>query len=350
MSGTADSLAGGSKLETHSDPGTSSSPYHNPSPPSGSFIVFKRDMSDDDDSSGSEDDSVSETPKGPSAKNIRKRAELIRMVHRYLNKEVDETHQFSEKTTYLLARIVRNARYDYRLSAKKRLQHLEWAAKTLTAAAFTPYVRLFGIDGQLKRLLSYLDPKGKHVEEKPTEAAILKSLEKLSEQKKFQKLRKLAGGMSEESEEERDAFNRWALTLLDEVWRPKFEHVIKTQPRKIKNRELMSRPLSEVPFNATERKLVEGLLSLLMRTSEFVAHRPWPQISQTEHRDKAKVKQVRKILRELKRDERLLDRLRGCLDLGWRNRVKTLSVGRLAAPKFKIHSTTCMPLFVFFSP
>lgn len=321
-----------SKLETHSDIEQSSSPYHSPSL-GGSFIVFERDMSDNRNPSGGEDYLSPETTTNLTSKKTRQRGERIRMVHRYLNKEINETHQFSEESTKLLARIAKNARSVYVSSAKKRLQHLEWAAKTLTPPAFTLYVHLFRVDGEMKRLVDHLKPEEKPAKEKPTEASLLKSLEKMSERKKFQKLRNMANEMWEESEKERDKFNECALTLLDEVHHTKYERFIERQPQKIKKQELMSRPLAEIPFNTKERKLVEGLISLLMRTSESVARRSWPRISYPEQKDREKVKQVRRIRPKMQREERHLDQLRGRIELGWQDYVKTPYSGRISTQK-----------------
>jgi len=332
MSGGVTSLVGtpvsgsSSKLETHGDLEPSSSPYHNPSP-SGSFIVFERDMSDNCNPLDDEEDTIRETSNEINLKNQRKRDKRIRIVHRHLNKEIDETHQFSEESEKRLARIARIARYEYRASAEKRLKHLEWAAKTLTPVAFTPYVRMFRIDAEMSRLLEQLGAKEESNEGKSTEASILKSLAKMSESKKFRKLRELAIEKSREGQEERDTFDEWALTLLDEAHRTKYRGCIGKQPRKIKKQELMSRPLAEIPFNTAERKLVEGLLSLLMRTSESVARRPWPQISRSERQDRDKFKEIRRNRQAMERDERLLDQLRGRIELGWQNYVKTPFAG-----------------------
>lgn len=125
----------------------------------------------------------------------------------------------------------------------------------------------------MQKFLSQLEQKEESGTE-PSKASILKSLKKMSERKKCQELRKLASEMGGESKKAREKFNRWALTLLDEAQRPKFERAIKNQrstDRKMKKLKLMSRPLAEAPLSTRERKLVEGLLSLLMRTSESIA-------------------------------------------------------------------------------
>lgn len=334
MSDRADFLAGiaasgcGSMYGIDGDFGTFSGPYPDPSPPHESSGALDHDMSDIHNGSDAENDSISETSKGLMPKKDRKQEERIRLVHRHLNREIDETHQFSEESTQLLARIARIARHDYRSSAEKRLKHFEWAAKTLTAAAFTPYVRMFGVDAEVKRFINRLNPKEKRVKQSPIEASILRSLKNMSGRKNFLELRKLAGEKRGESKETRDNFNEWALTLLDEKWRLKFEQFIKNEPhqdRKMKKKELMRRPLAEVPFNSTERKIVEGLLSLLMRISESVARRPWPQKFRPIKKKTAK--RVPKIHREMERKESLLDELRGRIELGWPGHVKTVYAG-----------------------
>lgn len=156
----------------------------------------------------------------------------------------------------------------------------------------------------------------------------------MSERKKCQELRKLASEMGGESKKAREKFNRWALTLLDEAQRPKFERAIKNQrsiDRKMKKLKLMSRPLAEAPLSTRERKLVEGLLSLLMRTSESIARRPWPQMAHPER--KIKSKQIRRAHQEMERDERLLDEMRGRIELGWSEHKKTPYASKLASAK-----------------
>jgi hypothetical protein len=305
---------------------------HSPSP-SGSFIKFEHDMSGDHKPLADEDDSPSETRIETRSKTTRKRSERIRAVHHHLNKEVDETHELSEEAKRRLTRIAKTARYECRSSAKKRLKHLQWAARTLTAAAFTPYVRLFNVDGQVTRLIRRMELDQQPVGEGPNEAFILKLLEKLSARERYRVLRTLATGMSEEGKVARDNFNMWALTLLDEAWHPKFERVIKEQQalyQKTKAQKLPSRPLAEVPFDTTERDLVEGLLSLLMRVSESVARRAWPEKPQ--HASKDMAKEIRKIHWEMKRDEGFLDSMRARIEIGWRDYVKARQVHRLSTP------------------
>jgi hypothetical protein len=312
---------------------------HSPSP-SGSFIKFEHDMSDDHKSLADEDDSPSETGRETKSKTARKRGERIHIVHHYLNKEMDETHELSEEAKRRLARIARTARYEYRSSARKRLKHLQWAARTLTAAAFSPYVRLFDVDGEVTRLIiRQMELEQEPAKEGPDEASILKLLEKLPAPEKYLVLHTLAAGMTQESKEARDNFNMWALALLDEAWHPKFERVIKKQQvlyQKTKAQKLPSRPLARVPFNTTERSLVEGLLSLLMRLSESVARRVWPQKPQRASKDMAK--EIRRIHREMKKDEHILDVMRARIEIGWSDPIKPPYVSRIPTPAliFKI--------------
>lgn len=221
-----------------------------------------------------------------------------------------------------------------------RLQHLRSALKILKPGAFARYVHLFGVDKPMKALLDQLDPEEEPVKKKKTKAQILKLVKKLPEDKKFKHLRNLAWTMSDDSKEERDTFNDWALTLLDDVWRPEFQRVINQQPfgdPKKKRLELMNRPLSKVPFSTKERKYVEGLLSLLMRTSESVARRPWPRKElcsfddpHARPDDEAKTNQVRKIRKGMERVEHCLDELRRRIELAWPEHSEDLGVHRLS--------------------
>jgi hypothetical protein len=292
---------------------------HSPSP-SGSSIKFEHDMSEDHKPSGDEDDSPSETASKPMSKTARKRDQGVRMVHSYLGKDINDTRKFSKDSKLLLARIANSARQEYRSSAKKRLEHVEWAAKTLTPAAFTPYVRLLRVDGQMHSLLSQFELNEEPDEGQPSEASILKSLKNMSEREKYQELRRLASKMEGESQEACAKFNTWALTLLDEARRTKFERFIQEQPperRKMEKQKLMRRPLAEIPFSTADRELIMGLLSLLMRISESVARRPWPQFSHCKRKDRSGIKEVHGVRHAMDRDEHLLDELRGRIELGW---------------------------------
>jgi hypothetical protein len=97
---------------------------HSPSP-SGSFIEFEHDMSDDHKPLADEHDSPSETGRETRSKNTRKQSERMRKVHQYLKKEMDETHELSEEAKRRLIRLAKTARYECRLSAKKKLKHLQ---------------------------------------------------------------------------------------------------------------------------------------------------------------------------------------------------------------------------------
>lgn len=262
------------------------------------------------------------------------------MIHRYLGVEIrKKPSPISEHSEEYLRRIAQDAQYRYRSSAKKRLQRLEIAVKILHPAAFTRYVREFGVDKPMQALMNQLQPTEEPVKEKPTRARILKSFKKLPERKKFKKLCSLAWGMSDDSKEERVTFNSWALTLLDDVWRPKFRRVIKQQPfgdPEKKRLELMSRPLTEVSFSTRERKYVEGLLSLLMRTSESVARRSWPQKElcsfddpHAKPEDAVKAGQVRSTRKDMERDEHCLNELRGRIDHAWPDHDKDRRFRRL---------------------
>jgi len=272
MSDRADFLAGiaasgyGSMYEIYGDFGTFSGPYPDPSPPHGSFGASYHDMLGDYNSS---DDDFSMFGTHNKAKS--KEDNRIHAVHRYLGKPICEpTQRFSADSTQNLARIARDARFRYRSSAKKRLQHLEWAAKTLHPAALTHYVHLFRVDHQMDELLG----QSEHKEELTGERSVKAKLSQDSKQK------------------------------------------------------LMSRPLRDVPFNGTDRKLVEGLLSLLMRISESVARRAWPQLVFSE--PQVKLDQVRRARHEMERDELLLDELRGRIELGWPDYIKSDHAGGLS--------------------
>lgn len=305
-------------------------PNPSPIPPASTTALY--DMSDDCNSSD-DGSAINKTQKKVKSKKDNR----IRAVHRYLGKSICEpTRRFSGDSKQNLARIARDARFRYRSSAKKRLQHLEWAAKTLTPPAFTYYVHLFRVDDQMQKLLSQLERKEKPISDtpvkaKPSQGSIIKSIRTMSEGRKFRKLRDLASEISGESKKERDTFNRWALTLLDEAHRTKFESFIKKQPRKMIKQGLMSRPLRDVPFSGPDRKLVNRLLALLMRTSESVARRPWPQMVHPER--KTKSKQVRRAHHQMESDERLLDELRGRIELGWPDYTKTPYAGGLSNAK-----------------
>jgi hypothetical protein len=335
--------------------------YPNPTP-SNFFDVPDYDMSNDDNSSSFEDSSdvedssddeisVSTTQNKRKMKKANARSmkvskfsltalepssgaieRMIRMVHRYLNKDIGEVpYQLSEESKQNLARIARDARFEYRSCAKERLKHLEWAAKTLTTTALTPYVRLFRVDKQVETLLGKLEREADSVKENSRKASLLESFKTMSEAKKFKELVKLTGEMSGESKEARDSFNNWALTQLDGVWCPRFRAVIENQPfpaQQKKPMDLLSRPLAEVPFNKRERRLVEGILVLLMRVCESVACRPWPQIPSCSNHDlskedQVKVDQIQKIRLQMKREEDLLDMLRGLIEIGWPRRIDT---------------------------
>jgi len=262
-------------------------------------------------------------------------------VHRYLgNKHKTKPSRISEHSKTYLARIAHDERYRYRSSAKMRLQHLRSALEILEPGAFARYVHLFGVDEPMQALLDQLDPVEEPVKKKKTKAQMLRLVKKLSEDKKFKYLRNLAWKMSDASKEERDTFNDWALTLLDDVWRPEFQRVINQHPfgdPKKKQLELMNRPLTKVPFSTKERKYVEGLLSLLMRTSESVARRPWPQKElcsfddpHARPDDEAKANQVRKIRQGMEKDEHCLDELRKRIEHAWPDHNKDLGVHRLS--------------------
>jgi hypothetical protein len=301
--------------------------------PSESFIKFEHNMSEDHKSSGDEDDSPSETASKLMSKNTRKRDEGVRMVHSYLGKGINETRKFSKDSKLLLTRIANIARQEYRSSAKKRLKHVEWAAKTLNPAAFTPYVRLLGVDEQMQNLLSQVERNKEPAKEKPSEASILKSLRHMSERQKYQELRRLASEMEGESKEACVKFNTLALTLLDDARRTKFERFVKEQPSehcKMEKQLLMRRPLAELPFNTVERELVMRLLSLLMRILESVARRPWPQFSRCERKDRLRNKEVSRVRHAMERDEHLLDELRGRIELGWPDYNRTPYAGGLS--------------------
>lgn len=262
-------------------------------------------------------------------------------VHRYLGNEHKQSRsRISEHSKQYLTRIAEDAQYRYRSSAKKRLQHLQSALKILKPGAFTRYIHLFGVDKPMQALVDQLEPAEEPVKKKPTKAKILRLIKKMPEGKNFKHLRNLAWKMSDESKEERDSFNTWALTLLDNVWRSEFKRVIKQQPfgdPKKKQLELMSRPLAEVPFSKKERKYVEGLLSLLMRTSESVARRPWPQKElcsfddpQARPEDEVKARQVRTTRQNMEKDERYLDELRGRIEHVWPDHNKDRGTRRLS--------------------
>lgn len=110
---------------------------------------------------------------------------------------------------------------------------------------------------------------------------------------------------------------------------------------KTKRSTPISRPLIDVPFSATERWYVEGLLSLLMRTSESVARRSWPQneLPDPDHprgqfkAARARTKQIRHIRLKMERDERFLDELRGRIELAWPDHNKLPAVHKLSDEK-----------------
>jgi hypothetical protein len=163
--------------------------------PSGSAIKSEHDMSDEYNSSGGDDSSddgapVSKTQKSAKkhkpTKNsksqkkakleaARKQNNRMHVVHRFLGKEICTRHKrLSELSKHHLTRIADDARYRYRSSAKKRLQHLKIAAKTLKPAALTRYVRLFRADNEMQRLIRRLEPEEEPVKEKPSQALVFR--------------------------------------------------------------------------------------------------------------------------------------------------------------------------------
>jgi hypothetical protein len=201
---------------------------------------------------------------------------------------------------------------------------------------------MFYLDKGMQSLIRQLEPEEEPVKKKPSQTSILNSLEKMSEREKYRELRRLMTESTGESKEARAIFNSWASTLLNEKWRPKFKRAIKKQPardREMKQFEINSKSLAEVPFSTTERYFVEGLLSLLMRTSESVARRPWPQKKlpsfdhpSAERKDREEVNQVRNIRRKMERDEGRLNELRGRIELGWLDHNSTREAKRLTTP------------------
>jgi hypothetical protein len=120
------------------------------------------------------------------------RGNSIRVLHHYLGKRICETHiQSPEESVQYLARIATDAHYRYRSSAKKRLQHLEVAAKTFTPAALTRYLGMFYLDKGMQSFIRHLEPKEEPVKRKPSQTSIRNSLEKMSERDKYRELRRL---------------------------------------------------------------------------------------------------------------------------------------------------------------
>ncbi|KAG9666452.1 hypothetical protein KCU99_g9749, partial [Aureobasidium melanogenum] len=391
MSDRADFLAGiaasgcGSPFGIHGDFGTFSGPYPDPSPPGGVYEIFDHDMSGDSYPSGSEDHSHDDAPtlkaphkhrlrdkaarekkqkaaRGKKAKaerraerekakaerraerrsKIREHVEKVetyknRLISSYLGKEVGKDYsKLSESSKQNLFRISTEAHAELRESTEEKLKHLKRAASTFTSAALSYYIRVFQVDKRMQKQLEQPERK-----EELNEAARIESVPTLSQRDRFSVLIKLADEKKHEDKESREAFNKWSLSQLDDMWGNRFSKVIQAQPykeQKKKQRDLMSRPLFAVPFNTAERRLVEGLLSLLMRVSESVARRPWPQRSMSWKQaltpeDELAVRAFQKSWKEMKQEENLLDGLRKRIEKGWphdfKGSVDRLSIGEL---------------------
>ncbi|KAG9739215.1 hypothetical protein KCU73_g9535, partial [Aureobasidium melanogenum] len=377
MSDRADFLAGiaasgcGSQFGIYGDFGTFSGPYPDPSPPSGAYEIFDHDMSGDSSPSGSDDHSCDDAPtlKTPhkrklgkkvtrrAKKKAERRAERMfisgermtkaetrkhRLISSYLGKEVVKDHRkLSPESKQNLLRISKEAHAELRDSTEEKLKHLKWAASTFTTAALSYYLRVFQIDERMQKQLEQPNQKEEPLEVELSEAAKIESIKSLSQRDRFLVLIKLADEKKHEEKESREAFNKWSLSQLDEMWGNKFSKVIQAQPykdQKRKQRNLMSRPLSAVPFNTAERRLVEGLLALLMRVSESVARRPWPQMPMSWKQaltpeDELAVRAFQKSWKEMKQEENLLDGLRKRIEKGWphdfKGSVDRLSLGEL---------------------
>ncbi|KAG9852010.1 hypothetical protein KCU98_g3621, partial [Aureobasidium melanogenum] len=395
MSDRADFLAGiaasgcGSPFGIHGDFGTFNGPYPDPSPPGGVYEIFDHDMSGDSYPSGSEDHSRDDAPtlkapykrrlrdkttRGKKAKaarrkkakaeqraerekakaepraerrsKIREHIEKVetsknRLISSYLGKEVGEDYsKLSESSKQNLFRISTEAHADLRESTEEKLKHLKWAASTFTSAALSYYIRVVQVDKRMLKQLEQPKRKEEPVKEELSEAARVESIKSLSQRDRFHVLIKLANEKQHEDEEAREAFNKWSLSQLDEIWGNRFSKVIQAQPykdQKKKQQDLMSRPLSVVPFNTAERRLVEGLLSLLMRVSESVARRPWPQRTMSWKQaltpeDELAVHAFQRSWKEMKQEENLLDGLRKRTEKGWPHDFKG-SVDRLSVEK-----------------
>ncbi|CAD0111641.1 unnamed protein product [Aureobasidium uvarum] len=204
-----------------------------------------------------------------------------RLISTYLGKDVSKDFsKLSEESKQNLVRISFEARTQTGESTEKQLKHLKWAATTFSTAALSYYVRVFKIDKRMRKQMNQPEQEEEPVKEELSEAAKIESIETLDQRRRFQVLIQLAEEKKHEDKDARESFNRWSLAQLDGLWGPRFTKVIQNQPyrdQKKKLRALLNRPLSEVPFNATERRLVQELLSLLMRISESIARQPWPE-------------------------------------------------------------------------
>ncbi|KAH0263764.1 hypothetical protein KCU91_g12504, partial [Aureobasidium melanogenum] len=298
MSDRADFLAGiaasgcDSQFGIYGDFGTFSGPYPDPSPPGGVFGISDYDMSDNSYPSGSEDHSQDAAP---TLKTPRKR-KLGKKTSRRAKKKAERPQADLElsgqgsrqRLQKALNRVEtespshsKEAHAELRDSTEEKLKHLKWAASTFTSAALSYYIHVFQIDERMQKQLEQPNQKVESLEEELSEAAKIESIKTPSQRDRFLVLIKLADEKKHEDKEAREGFNKWSLSQLDETWGNRFSKVIQAQPykdQKKKQRDLVSRPLSAAPFNTAERRLVEGLLAILMRVSESVARRPWPQM------------------------------------------------------------------------
>ncbi|KAH0364688.1 hypothetical protein KCU65_g6618, partial [Aureobasidium melanogenum] len=373
MSDRADFLAGiaasgcGSQFGIYGDFGTFDGPYPDPSPTRGAYEIFDCDMSGDSYPSGSEDHSHDDAPTLKTSHNrnlgkktsrrAKKKAERRagrmfisgermtkaetrkhRLISSYLGKEVGKDYRkLSTESKQNLLRNSKEAHAELRDSTEEKLKHLQWAASTFTTAALSYYICVFQIDERMQKQLDQPDQKEEPLEEELSEAARIESIPTLSQRDRFLVLMKLADEKKHEDKEAREASNKWSLSQLDEMWGKRFSKFIQAQPYKVqkkKPRDLMTRPLSVVPFNTAERRLVEGLLSLLMRVSESVARRPWPQMPMSWKQaltpeDELTVQAFQKSWKEMKQEDNLLDGLRKRIEKGWPHDFKG-SVDRLS--------------------
>ncbi|KAG9594634.1 hypothetical protein KCU77_g3572, partial [Aureobasidium melanogenum] len=217
------------------------------------------------------------------------------------------------------------------------------ARATLTPAAYTYYVHIIGVDKEMQRQLSHLEREEDSVneaavkeesidevdvKEEPVDEVAVKEepvetsgdgasdfeidhepaeagkkvksgrAKRKLNRKKVEELTQMMIKKKYESREARVSFQNWALTQLDIRWHRRFQKLMhkhdflasdsrledmKTEAGRKKQRvELLSRPLSEVPFNTAERrsstKIVEEMRSEehLLNALRKLIEKNWP--------------------------------------------------------------------------
>lgn len=376
----------GSPFGIHGDFGTFSDPYPDPSPPGKVLDSFDYDMSDDYYPFGGEDylDADSYTlrapetnkPNKPALKRKRKAAHAKRiskikksstkkkkpnspMIHRHLDQDLTKITLLSEDLRENLARMARKAREEFGECTEKKFEHLEWAGAILTPSAYTYYVHIVGVDKEMQRQLSHLERKDQPVDEsavkeesvdedihfelvcrlavkdEPGEKQLIKKdpvdeisikNEPVDEISNFEELVYDIPIGNERVEEQSNTETHDVFPIKEELLGI-VTHKLAKQGRKQKKKALLRRPLSKLPFNATERRLVEGLLSLLMRVSESFARQPWPKVPKWSEELRANLVERRarrlkmQIRRQAKAAERFLNGLRKLIEKNWSHEV-----------------------------